>query len=59
MQIKVYNTLGQEVATLVNGHKEAGRHQVVFDASRLSAGVYLYVIEAGPFTATQHMTLLK
>ena len=59
VRLKVYNVLGQEVATLVDAYKESGRHQVVFDASRLSAGIYLYVIEAGSFTATQRMTLLK
>ncbi len=59
VRLKVYNVLGQEVATLVDGYKDSGRHQVVFDASRLSAGIYLYVIEAGSFTATQRMTLLK
>ena len=57
--LKVYNLLGQEVATLVNAYQEAGRHQVGFDASELSAGVYLYVIEAGEFSATRRMTLLK
>ena len=55
----MYNQLGQEVATLVNAYQEAGRHQVGFDASELSAGVYLYVIEAGEFSATRRMTLLK
>ena len=57
--LKVYNMLGQEVESLVSAYQEAGRHQVTFDASALSAGVYLYVIEAGDFTATKRLTLLK
>ena len=57
--IRVINPMGQVVETLVNGYMEAGSHRAVFDASNLSAGVYLYVIEAGSFTATKRMTLLK
>ena len=59
VSIKVYNTLGQEVATLVNEVRDAGQHRVSFNASDLSAGVYLYVMEAGDFSATKRMTLLK
>ena len=59
VMLKVYNVLGQEVAMLIDGYKESGRHQVAFDTMRLSAGVYLYVIESGRFAATQRMTLLK
>jgi hypothetical protein len=57
--LKVYNVLGQEVATLVDGFEEAGSHRVGFEAAHLSAGVYLYVIEAEGFTDTRRMTLLK
>ena len=57
--IKVYNLLGQEMATVVNEVRDAGRHTVSFDASRLSAGVYLYVMESGEFSETRRMTLLK
>ena len=57
--LRVYNILGQEVATLVNGNLTAGIHSVDFDASRLASGVYLYNITAGDFSSTRKMVLLK
>lgn len=57
--IKIFNTLGQEVATLVNSNIEAGRHSVEFDASNLTSGLYLYKIQAGSFTQTKKMLLTK
>lgn len=57
--LKVYNLLGQEVATLVNEQKPAGNYEVKFDASSLASGVYVYRLNAGDFTASQKMLLLK
>ena len=57
--IKVYNMLGQEMATLIDGVQDAGQHSVTFDAADLPAGVYLYVMQSGAFTQTNKMTLLK
>ena len=58
--IKVYNTLGQEVATLTDGELfTAGRHTLAFDGSRLTSGVYFYRMSAGPYAATHKMVLLK
>lgn len=57
--IKVYDILGNEVATLVNQVKEAGNHNVVFNAANLASGMYIYTINAGNFTATKKMMLLK
>ncbi len=59
VSIKVYNLLGQEVATLVNEVRDAGNHTVNFDATNLSAGVYLYVMQSADFSVTKRMTLLK
>jgi hypothetical protein len=57
--LKVFNVLGKEVATLVNGQNEAGKHTINFDASALNSGVYFYKIKSGNFTETKKMILLK
>jgi hypothetical protein len=57
--LKVYNLVGQEVATLVNGSLEAGTHTVAFDAANLTSGIYLYRLEAGSFAAEKKMVLMK
>jgi len=57
--LKVYDILGNEVATLVNEEKPAGTYEVQFDASNLSSGVYLYRLSAGNFTEMKKMVLMK
>jgi hypothetical protein len=57
--LKIYNLLGQEVATLVNQELKTGSYSYSFDASRLSSGVYFYNINAGSFISTKKMLLLK
>ena len=62
--LRVFNILGQEVATLLNGEMTAGTHNVTFDASKLNSGVYIYKIEArgedgSNFTAAKKMILTK
>ncbi len=57
--LKVYDMLGNEVATLVNEDKEAGNYQVTFDASALSNGVYFYRLQANGFDITKKMILMK
>lgn len=59
VNLKVFNTLGQEVATLVNEEKSAGSYSVPFDAAKLSSGIYIYKISAGSFAETKKMILLK
>jgi hypothetical protein len=57
--LKVYNVIGQEVRTLVDGLQDAGSYRVRFDATSLSTGVYFYRLEAGSFTRVQKMLLVK
>jgi hypothetical protein len=61
--LKVYNMLGQEVATLVNGPQEAGVYTVSFNTSKgtlgLSSGVYVYRLQAGSFISTKKLVLMK
>jgi hypothetical protein len=60
VSLKVYNSLGQEAATLVNGMVNAGSYEVQLNSSNLSSGVYYYVIKAGEnFIQTKKMILIK
>jgi hypothetical protein len=57
--LMVYNNLGQEVATLVSESQEAGYHEVMFNGSHLSSGVYFYRLKAGTSEATRKFVLAK
>ena len=57
--LTVFNTLGQQVATLIQGEQDAGYHEAVFDASGLASGVYLYRLQAGDFTQTLRLMVLR
>jgi hypothetical protein len=57
--LKVYDVLGNEVATLVNEEKQPGVYEVEFDASSFSSGMYLYKLQAGTFVQTKKMILTK
>jgi hypothetical protein len=63
VSLKVFDTLGQEVAVLVNGHQKAGKHSVQFDTENgvknLSAGVYFYRLKAGSLVSMKKMMLIK
>jgi hypothetical protein len=57
--LQVFNLMGQEVATLVNGNLSSGRHTIDFNAASLPSGLYLYKLEANGFSAEKKMLLMK
>ena len=57
--LTVFNTLGQQVATLVNGEMEAGNHKVTLDATGLASGICFCTLRAGEFRETRRMILLR
>jgi len=59
VRLSVYNLLGEEVTTLVSNEQKAGRYEVVFDASKLSSGVYMYRLESKNFLSIKKMLLVK
>jgi len=59
VHLKVYNSIGKEVATLVNEYKESGIYSITFNASLLPDGVYYYTISVNQYSSTKKMILLK
>ncbi len=59
VSLKVYDTEGKEVQTLVNGFKKPGNYRINFNASNLSSGIYFYRISCNNFIQTKKMVLLK
>lgn len=59
VSLKVYNLLGQEVATLVDARLNSGNHTVSFNAAQLASGVYIYRLQAGQHLQTKKMLLIK
>ena len=59
VNLTVYNSLGQEVAKLVNQHQSIGKYTVQFNASNLSSGIYIYKLQAGEFGSVRKMILAK
>ena len=57
--LKVYNSLGEEIGTLINQVVPAGQHQVNFNARGLSSGVYFYTLTAGNFVDSKKMVVMK
>jgi aminopeptidase N len=57
--LKIYNVIGKEVATLINGQVEEGPHEITFDATNLPSGVYFYTLSSGSFKETRKMILMR
>ncbi|MFH1010184.1 MAG: T9SS type A sorting domain-containing protein [bacterium] len=58
VNLSLYNLLGQQVATVVNGTMESGRHVVAFNAGDLPSGVYIYRLEADTYVSQRKMMLI-
>ena len=64
VEIKIYDSLGKEVRSLINEEKKAGRYNIMWDSrdnygGRVSSGIYFYTIRSGSFAETKKMVLLK
>lgn len=59
VSLKVYDVLGEEVATLTNETKQPGRHEIQWDASSLPSGIYFYRLQAGGFSDIKKMALIR
>lgn len=59
VQLKIYNTRGNEVASLVNGRQTAGEYKVEFEASKYPSGVYYYKLTVNDYSETKSMILIK
>ena len=57
--LKVFNALGQEIATLVKGHQTAQNYEVTFSASNLASGIYIYTLQTDNFSQSKKMILVK
>jgi hypothetical protein len=59
IEIKVYDVLGKEIATLVDGYKSKGIYKIQFNSIGLISGVYMYRLKAGDFTEVKKMILMR
>ncbi len=57
--LKIFNTLGEEVATLLKEKRQAGKHNIVWNAGNLPSGVYMYRLEGEGFVETRRLLLMK
>ncbi len=59
VKLKVYDLLGRDIETIVNGYQSAGYYQYIFDASRLSSGIYIYRLETDSYSESRRMILVR
>jgi hypothetical protein len=59
VSIKVFDLIGQQITELVNEEKAAGNYSILFDASQLPSGIYIYTIQSGNFFNSKKLILLK
>jgi Secretion system C-terminal sorting domain len=59
ISLKIYNILGQEVATIFRGYQNTGKYLATFNASNLASGIYFYRLQAGNVSLTKKMILMK
>jgi len=57
--LKVFDVLGNEVATLIDEYRTAGNYEVEYDASNLASGIYFYQLKVGEFISTKKMVLIR
>ena len=59
VSLSIYNIIGEKVASLLNGKISSGIHEINFNAINLSSGTYIYKLQAGSFTSTRKMIVIK
>lgn len=59
VDLRIYNILGKEISVLTNKKLSEGKHEIIFDASNLSSGIYFYQLRSGNFIDTKKMILIK
>jgi hypothetical protein len=57
--LKIYNSLGVMVTSLISGYLQPGRYAIEWDASKFASGMYFYRLQTGPFTATKKLVLIR
>jgi hypothetical protein len=59
VKLAVYDLMGRQVALLVDGYRDTGSHEVIFDARNLTSGVYIYRLETSTVSASEKLVLMK